>query len=248
MDLSFYMKSKSTLMLETNESNPHTSLPGRDVPDENPDAIANRLINRAEYRDGLQEMAIGVMILTFAGLMFAPVVFKSFIYKSFFWGGLLLIPIGYGLQWAIKKVRKQYLIGKVGYVKLKPVNRKRVGITLVRAVGLAFVVAGIVTFVGVKAVIATHSGGANWGLFPPLNWLIVGTGIFGGAMMVFRVRLLRYVVGGVIMAAMGVLLAFSGVSLNVGLAILYGFAGLLPFISGCIVFLLFIRQHDEAGA
>ena len=149
----------------------------------------------------------------------------------------------------IKNVRKRYLIEKVGYVKLKPVNRKRLGVRLGIILGSSFVIAALAAFVGVKAVIATHrgAGAIHWGLFPPLNWLILGTGIFGGAMMIFRVRLLRYVIGGVIMAVTGILLAFSKVSLDVGLEILYGFAGLLTLISGCVVFFLFIRKREEAG-
>lgn len=220
------------------------------IANENPDAIANRLINRAEYRDGLQEIAIGIFILTYMCLILLPVVFKgAFGLYAFFCGGLLLIPIGFGSQWVIRKVRGRYLIEKVGYVKLKPVNRKRVGIRLGIVFGCSFVIAALAAFVAFKAVIAIHRGGgvADWGSLPRLNWLILGNGIIVGAIVVFRVRLLRYVIGGAVMAAMGILLAFSGVSLNVGLAVLYGFAGLLPLISGCIVFLLFIRQRDEAG-
>jgi hypothetical protein len=219
----------------------------QNIADEIPDAIANGLMNKAEYRDGLQEIAIGVLILAFVGLTLSPVGFKLLIYKSFSWGGLLLIPIGFGSQWVIKKVRKRYLIEKVGYVKLKPVNQKRLGIRLGIVLGCSFVVAALATFVMFKAVIATYRGDGVVDWLPPFSWLILGTGIFGGAIMIFRVRLLRYVIGGVIMAAMGILLGFSRVSLNVGLTILYGFGGLLPLISGCVVFFLFIRKRDEAG-
>ena len=38
----------------------------QNIANESPDAIANRLINKAEYRDGLQEIAIGIMILSLA--------------------------------------------------------------------------------------------------------------------------------------------------------------------------------------
>src|SRR5580700_4359539 len=119
----------------------------QNIADEIPDAIANRLMNKAEYRDGLQEIAIGVLILAFVGLTLSPVGFKLLIYKSFSWGGLLLIPIGFGSQWVIKKVRKRYLIEKVGYVKLKPVNQKRLGIRLGIVLGCSFVVAALATFV-----------------------------------------------------------------------------------------------------
>jgi hypothetical protein len=221
------------------------------IVNKNPDAIANRLMEKAEYRDGLQEIAIGLMILMFAGMTGLPMVFKGPFSSMASLSGicLLLVIMGFGSQWAIKKVRKRFLAGKMGYVKLKPVNRKRLGIRLGIIVGLAFIIAALATFVMFKVVIANHKGGASahWSLFPPANWLLVGTGLLGGAIMVFRVRSPRYVIGGVIMAALSILLAFSKVSPNVGLTILCGFAGLLALISGSVVFFLVLRQPVEPG-
>ena len=63
--------------------------------------------------------------------------------------------------------------------------------------------------------------------------------------MIFYSRLPRYVIGGAIMAATGILLAFSKVSFNVGLVILGGIASLLPVIAGSAAFFLFLRQPAE---
>ena len=220
--------------------------------DKGPNAIANRLMEKVEFRDGLQEIAIGVMILTFAGMAGLPMVFKGpFSSYASFWGIMLFVLLqGFGGgQWAIKKVRKRFLPGKVGYVKLKPVSRKTVAIRLSIIVGLAFIVGALVSFVAVKIVIATIRGGGalHWGLFTPAGWMFVGTGILYGAIMMIRVRLLRYVIGGAMMAALSILLAFRGVSLNVGLTILYGYAGLFAIISGSVVFFLTLRQPAEPG-
>ena len=221
------------------------------IVNKNPDAIANRLMEKAEYSDGLQEIVIGLMILMFAGMTGLPMVFKGPFSSMASLSGicLLLFTMGFRSQWAIKKVRKRFLAGKMGYVKRKPVNRKRLGIRLGIIVGLAFIIAALATFVMFKVVIANHKGGASahWRLFPPANWLLVGTGLLGGAIMVFRVRSPRYVIGGVIMAALSILLAFSKVSPNVGLTILCGFAGLLALISGSVVFFLVLRQPVEPG-
>jgi hypothetical protein len=221
------------------------------IVNENPNVIANRLMERAEFRDGLQEIVIGSMILMFAGMTDLPMVFKGPFSSMASSSGicLLLVIMGFGSQRAIKKVRKRFLDGKMGYVKLKPVNRKRVAIRLSIIVGLAFVVAALFSFVAVKIVAATTRGGGmvHWGLFTPANWLLVGTGLLGGAIMVFRVRSPRYVIGGVIMAALSILLAFSKVSPNVGLTILCGFAGLIALISGSVVFFLVLRQPVEPG-
>ena len=87
----------------------------------------------------------------------------------------------------------------------------------------------------------------QWGLFQPAGWGVVGTGILGGATMIFRVRVLRYLIGGVMMTALGILLAFIRVPLDVGLTILYSFAGLLALVSGCVVFFHVLLQPVETG-
>jgi hypothetical protein len=135
-----------------------------------------------------------------------------------------------GSQWAIKKVRRHFLIEKEGYVEFKPVNRKQ-----------SAIVAGIALVIAVLAAIAGYKGA-----FPPSGWILAGTGIGGGVLAALSGRLPRYVVGGVVMALTGILVAFSRVSLTVGFTILYGFMGLLSLLSGCVVFLLFMRQPAQA--
>jgi len=222
------------------------------IVNENPDAIAKRLMQKVEFRDGLQEIMIGISILMFAvwnGLVIAFqhgfLAHKGVI--SYFMLVMMPLPVLMGLM--IKKVRQRFLIDKVGYVKLKPVNRKQLGIRQGITMGLAFIVAALAMFVTLKMVIASRNGGGvpHWGLFTPAGWVFVGNGIVGGAIMIFRVRLTRYLIGGVMMVALGILLALNGVSLNVGITILYGFAGLLALISGSVVFFLILRQPAESG-
>jgi hypothetical protein len=95
--------------------------------------------------------------------------------------------------------------------------------------------------------IAIHKGwGADyWRLLPQSSWELVETGVLGGALMITYCRLPRYLIGGVVLAAMGILLAFSRVSFSAGFLILGGIAGLLPFVSGSVVFFLFLRQPSE---
>jgi len=103
--------------------------------------------------------------------------------------------------------------------------------------------------VTLKMVIASRNGGGvpHCGFFTPAGWVFVGMGIFGGAIMIFLVRLTRYLIGGVIMVALGILLALRGISLNEGVTILFGFAGLLALISGSVIFFLILRQPAESG-
>jgi hypothetical protein len=200
---------------------------------ESPDAIANRLMKKADNRDGLLEIAIGVLLLTMAGTVWLQVVCPrgSYGYKAANWGLMLLVPaLCLGSQWAIKWVRRQFLIERVGYVELKPVSRKWLGIVL----AIAFSVAAAVTFALYKSL-------------PPTNWLLVGTGIFEGMFAAFVGRLPRFIAGGAVLAATGIVLAFTGVSIDMGIAILFGFAGLLTLVSGCVVLLLFVRKPAETG-
>jgi hypothetical protein len=54
-------------------------------------------------------------------------------------------------------------------------------------------------------------------------------------------------VNGALMAATGMILACSGVSLDRGFAILYGFEGVVCLVSGGVVCLRFMRQPLETG-
>jgi hypothetical protein len=202
--------------------------------DESPDAIADRLMQKAHNQDGLPEIAIGLTFLVVAGLQWLQVAYQpgSPEYKLAWWGYMLLIPaVILGSQWAIKMVRRKYLIERVGYVEYKPVNRKRFW----AVIGIAFVVACAMAF----AIAARR--------LPPRSWLLAITGIGGGVLAIQSGRLPRFVVGGVLMAATGLFLVLIRVSLEVGFMILFGAMGLLSLVSGCVVFLLFMRRPVEAG-
>lgn len=209
---------------------------------EDPNAIAKRLMQKAHTRDGLPEIAVGVTLLAVAGLEWLHVGTraKSLADITSGLGMAILIPaLAFGTQWAIKQARRRFLIEKVGYVEAKPVNRKQRGIVFVIAAAVAAAVA-IATYIFIRE---SHSSTT----FSATSWLLAGTGIIGGAIAAFAGRLPRYVIGGMIMAATGIYLAISGVSLDVGFAILYGLIGLLSLVSGCVVLLLFVRQPAQEG-
>ncbi len=202
--------------------------------DENPDLTARRLLQKAHNRDGLPEIAIGLCFLAVAFCMWLQVAFPpgSLPYReAALVLGVLVPALGLGSMWAIKKVRRHFLIEQEGYVKLKPANRKRL------------VLIGVLAFVIAAAMVV----GIYRRALPPSSWILAGTGIVGGALAAQAGRLPRYVVGGVVMAVTGILLAFSRVSLEKGYMILYGSMGILSLISGCVVLSLFLRRTSEAG-
>ena len=202
--------------------------------DVNPDAAARNLMQKAHNQDGLPEIAIGVTFLITAGLIWTDVVFPptSLGYKAASLAFGLALPILiFGSQWVIKRLRRRYLMERVGFVELKPLNRKRLAVIL----GFAFAVGTAVALAAWKDAV------------PPASWFVAGIGIFGGALAAIAGKIPRFFIGGGIMAVVGILVGLSRVSLGTGQAILYGIMGLLSLVSGVVVLLLFIRKRDEGG-
>jgi hypothetical protein len=199
-----------------------------------PDAAARRLMRIAHNRDGLPEISIGTILLTTAFLIWLQVAYPrgSFAYRASWWGMMvLIIPMIGGSQWAIKWARRRFLIEKVGFVELKPVPRKLLFI----ATCVAFVVAAAMAY------------GVYLRALAPGGWMVAGTGMAWGLLAVYVGRLPRYVIGGVLMAVVGICLGFSRVSFEMGSLILYGSMGILSVVSGCVVLLRFVRMQDEGA-
>ena len=196
-----------------------------------PDAAVRRLMQRTHNQDGLPEIVIGVIFLTVAWLMWLPFGSPREGWMSAI-GMMLLVPTMIGLSpWVIKKFRRRYLIQQVGYVEFKPVNRRRIAIIF----GVAFVIAAVAVVVVSK------------GTMPPASWFVAGIGIWGGALTAYAGKIPRFVIGGAIMALVGIAVGFSRVSLGMGQAILYGVMGVLSLCSGIIVLVIFLRKRDEVS-
>jgi hypothetical protein len=198
-----------------------------------PDTIAKRLMQRAHNRDGLPEIAVGLTFLVVAAFSYAQVLLprESIAFKAAVIALALLIPVlSMGAPWALKRVRRQYLIERVGYLEPKSISRRHIVIGTTIAVMAALVTLGFMT----------ESSQSD-------RWVLAGTGLLGGALAALSGQLPRFVVGGVLMAATGIVVASAGVSLPAGFAILFGFAGLLALVSGGVVFLRFVRQPIERG-
>ena len=200
---------------------------------EDPNALAGRLMQRAHNQDGLPEIAIGITWLLIAGLTSAQITLPrgSIGLKAAVVVLAILIPaLCFSTPALLKWVRRRYFIERVGYVQHKPAGWRQIGFGILVAVLMA---------------------GALFGVVPrlarPDAWLLAGTGLFGGALMALGGRLPRFVIGGLLMAATGMILACFGVSLELGFAIFFGFEGGVCLVSGGIVFLRFMRQPPETG-
>jgi hypothetical protein len=202
--------------------------------EETPEQIAGRLMQRAHNQDGLPEIVIGLLFLLTAGLDWVQMVSRprSVAYVAAILGLAILLPIlMLGSPWAIKRLRRHYLVARLGYVEFKPVRWKRFWVVF----GIAYVAA----FVGAFAFQSAPP--------PPDSWVLAATGVVGGALMAFAGRLPRYFIGGMLMAAAGIVVAASRVPMVKGFAMLFGFAGLLSLLSGCVVLFLFMRKPAEGG-
>lgn len=207
--------------------------------EKSPDVIAHRLMRKAGNPDGLPEIAAGVILLTFAGLwglqaMFPPgsTVSRTSDRALFVFMVLLVVPT-YGSMWVIKKIRMRLLIGRVGYVKFKPMNRRQLG-RVMGIAAVAFVLASVLAYgVGSRSAI------------PLLGWMLAVNGISCGFLAIVGGQRMRYYVGGGLMGVLGIALTLLRISQNEGMAILFGFMGLYCLVSGSIGLAMLLRMPAE---
>ena len=191
-------------------------------------------MQRAHNRDGLPEIVMGLTSLFSAGLIYSWVVLPrtSIGYRASVLTFSFVLPVVIiGGPWILRWLRRRYLIPRMGYVQHKPIGRRQIGSGIAAMVLVGSLLLGVVPR-----------------LAEPERWLLAGTGLFGGAVLAWcGRRTARLVIGGVLMAATGFVVAFSGVSLEVGFTILFGLQGLVSLVSGGVVMLRFLRQPVEAG-
>jgi hypothetical protein len=185
-----------------------------------PDAMARQLMQRAHNRDGLPEIAVGSTFLLVSGLVYAQAALAF---------AILVPALCFGLPSLLNWTRSRYLVRRLGYVQHKPISGRQVGIGITIGVLTTAAMFGVVT-----------SG------LQPDAWVLAGTGIVGGALEAVCGRMPRFIIGGALMAATGLIVALSGVPLDLGFAIIFGLQGLVTLASGCLVFLRFIRLPVQA--
>ncbi len=202
---------------------------------EDPGSLARRLMQRAHNRDGLPEIAIGAFLLLVSaiqlGLFYARQ--KPLLQVAL---GLAMVaaivPGGLVMPQIIKWLRRRFLVAREGYFESRMSPAKRIGI------GAGFAMGAAVAFSAMMAV--------KHGIVPPDRWLLAGTGFFAGVLTPLCGQSTRFVVEGLLMAAAGVAIGFSGVSLTAGFALLFGFMGAVSLVSGLAALKHFMRQTAES--
>jgi|ERR1035437_2799906 hypothetical protein len=199
-----------------------------------PDAIASRLMQKAHLRDGLPEILVGLLFLLAAGFNFmsASLPRASTGLKIAFLADIgLFVVLSVGTFWLLKWVRRQFLVEREGYVRQKT-NRPKLARILVGGL--------IVFFLVLYAALFMRLPNMD-------NWVLAGTGLYVGAIWAFIGRSRRFVVSGLLDAVTGIALAFARISVENRLGILFTVMGIVALLSGCVVFVRFIRQPREAG-
>ena len=175
--------------------------------------------------------ATGLCWLVTAGLIYAQQVLPR---RSPGWVAAIL-AFAFGLPIVclaagalVKRVRGRWLVERAGYVEyLPPKNRKR---SQLRALGVMAVVLPL-TFLAFNY---------SERLLLPITGL-------GGAVLVgaigWSARMVRLMAGGAFMLAAALLLAFSTVPVQIGMAILFGSQGLYYLLTGGIVFVRFMTHE-----
>jgi hypothetical protein len=192
-----------------------------------PDVLAKRLLQRAHNRDGLPELVAGLIFLLTSGLIYALEVLPkgTLRFRAAVLSFAFLLPVfTIGARPFVNWIRNRYLTERWGYVGYQPVPR-----TL-----RAFLAPGLValTAIAIMALVLPSPG----------NWFIAATGIACGALLAAAGRLPRFVVGGIVTAAAGICLAYSGVSFPAGMAALFAIQGAGGTVSGAVTFCRFVAE------
>jgi hypothetical protein len=195
--------------------------------DSDPTKIAGRLMQKAHNRDGLPEICAGLFLLWVAVLIYMQrnLPSRSMAFKLADVAFLLLTPVlCIGLPWAIKSLRRRFLLSRAGYVKSKPISRRPVYMGIAIAILALFFC----------AYVAPHE-----------HWELGASAILWGAITAWVGRSLRFVVTAVVAVMAGLWMTLTNVPLDLGFAILWGGLGLISLISGTVVLLRFLRQSRE---
>jgi hypothetical protein len=205
---------------------------------EDPDRLAGQLIQRAWNRDGLPEIAGGLIALYVSGIFVIQLLFEKEwpVLRAIPVALVLLIPSGYLVPWAVKKIRARYLIERTGYVVMRPLSRKK-RMWMVLISGIA----------GALALVAVAASARGYNIPSASQWILAGTGVLGGVLYPVCGRAWRFVCLGAVFAVTGILLGLYNVGYATGWAVLYGVTGALSLISGTVVLLHYLRQSREAG-
>ena len=207
---------------------------------QDPKIAAGRLMQRAYNRDGLPELAVGLLLLIFASLIYGTAVFPkgspAFVAAvlGFAFGCPLL---GWTTPRFLRWVRTRYLTGRFGYVRPKRMDRKVIWYGILNTIVFACVLLlGSLLF-------------KRWD-----QWVLAMSGFLGGAIGIgigWRSGVPRFVVKGLFWALSGAALSLTDLPLEIAMAAWLGAVGLVEFVSGGVVLRRFLAEsaatEDSGG-
>ena len=211
-----------------------------------PSTIAERLVIKAKFRDGLLEIYLGLTFVLCAAVEALPYAKRAIFPQGSTALDVAFIVISIVLcslfvvytvrsKGAAKWVRERYLIERSGYVEQKLNKRKLLRYFLVAfAAFLPLAIAALFLF-------PAHS---DRGLSTATGLMFCGL----DAWIAWFGRVFRFAIYSVLSAASAIFLAVTSIDIAAPLSIFFAFLGLVMVFSGFIVLLLFIRRPAEREA
>lgn len=199
-----------------------------------PDKMARRLMQQAHNQDGLPEIAIGVVLLLGSGISWTPILLEAHsVGRTVATFGFMAMFIVFCLtaNAMVRWARQRWLLERVGYMKAKP-NRKGNAVAFAVAMGVACLAA--LVLYKTRAQI-------------PERWPLLAIGASFCIFETVLVKLPRFYVSGVLALAAAVALAWSGLRLDVSVALLLDIVGVLALVNGCVALMKLLRQPVESG-
>jgi hypothetical protein len=207
---------------------------------EDPKVAAERLMQRAWNRDGLPELAAGLVTLTWAILFCGAAVLPK--RSPLFVADVLAASFGCPLLGLVtprlvKWVRGRYLTDRVGYVRHGR-NKQRERKVLWYGILSAIVVA--------CALLLGHLLFRGWN-----QWVLLMAGLLGGMWQIafgWWTGVPRMVVTGLLWALSGAALSLTNLPIEIAMPAWLGIGGLVGLVTGGTVLLRFLAESGEGDS
>ncbi len=189
------------------------------------------------YVDGSFEFGFGLMCLLLAGYFYAEAHLQGWL-GALVDASLILVMIGggYFIQLSIRKLKERITYPRTGYVSYHNERRPKGGWRI--AIGL--VTGGLVAALATVLVTTPRAGVA---IMPAFRAILLGLFL---ALIGWRSAIPRFYLLALLSAALGAVLAFSGLEDNTSLTVYYAGIAAVLLLTGACVLWSYLRQNPAS--
>lgn len=202
-----------------------------------PTQQARKRASQYWYRDGINEIAFGVLFLLLGGYFYLESLLpEGHMLRFLLESSLVLVIIGGGLllNKLVKLAKERITYPRTGFVTYP----RRKAPAWLRAV-LALAIAMMMAFI-INGFVSSRMEVERW--TPGLSGFLIGGALF---YIGLRVATLRFLLLSLIGLAIGGGLSLTGAGSNHGLGIFYALLGLAVIFSGSCTLLIYLRSNPE---